>query len=172
MFFIGDEVRWGEDVMNYLVAIMVTVTVLNTAMHQYRFVVARRLFTLMTILYVMRALTLAATPLPPSYPMSVRVNACDPRANVTWGIVWDRVVGKVLTGGQAAGVCGDMLFSGHTMLSTLCVLFTQKYTPKPHRIVLSIVMWALLVATVMFLLISRAHYTVDIIFAYWLSIGE
>jgi len=183
MFFVGEELRWGEDVMNYLVAAMVTITVLNTCMHQYRFVVARRIFTLMTILYVMRALTLAATPLPPSYPQSTRVNACDPRANeTTWALVWSRVAGKLLSGGQAAGVCGDMLFrcvshslsvtsSGHTMLSTLCVLFTQKYTPRPHRVVISLVMWALLVATVVCLLISRAHYTVDIIFAYWLSIG-
>jgi shingomyelin synthase len=79
---------------------------------------------------------------------------------------------QVLSFGQGtAGVCGDMLFSGHTMLCTVCILFTHRYTPRPHRIYLLCILWPLLVVIVVLLLISRSHYTVDILFGYWLAIG-
>jgi len=87
-------------------------------------------------------------------------------------LVVDRIFDKITSLGQGtAGVCGDMLFSGHTMIATFSVLFANRYTPKTHRLFVMCIMWPLLITTVVLLLTAHAHYTVDIVFGYWIAVG-
>ena len=66
-------------------------------------------------------------------------------------------------------MCGDAIFSGHTAVCTLSVLFAHRYTPKPHRIFILGVQWSLLLFNAVLLVVSRWHYTVDVVLAYWLA---
>lgn len=65
---------------------------------RFRFVVIRRIFVIAGFLYFCRAVTLAATPLPPSYSMLVRNELCTEYVapeNRTVGLYVQRVIDKV-----------------------------------------------------------------------------
>lgn len=67
-------------------------------------------------------------------------------------------------------LCGDLLFSGHTLVMIVSWLQIDYYLPKPHRwfrfvpMVVSVIGMACMV-------ISRTHYTIDVLVAYILSIA-
>ncbi|XP_016105401.1 phosphatidylcholine:ceramide cholinephosphotransferase 2-like [Sinocyclocheilus grahami] len=67
-------------------------------------------------------------------------------------------------------MCGDFLYSGHTVMLTLTFLFIQEYSPRSllwrcyH-----VICWLLSAVGVVCILIAHEHYSVDVVVAYFIT---
>lgn len=166
-----DYQKWGLDVSEMLLMANTMTAVLVILLHSHRCIILRRIWLLLGILYYYRALTMMITVLPKadnSYP-------CLPKTppNETTPMMYvDRVLTIISGGGLSINgkhvFCGDYIFSGHTMTLTLGYLAIKQYSPR--RFVL--LHWASFLAAllgVVFLLLARGHYTIDVLLAYYVS---
>ncbi|CAD6185250.1 unnamed protein product [Caenorhabditis auriculariae] len=145
----------------------------NIFLHHQRLVVLRRTFLLGAILYGLRAVVLGVTYLPPSFEN--RDEICQPQVNRTamYGMeITTRFLTYVITLGLTSGqekiLCGDLMFSGHTVVLTIMYFVQLQYTPK------GLVWLRYLAAPITFfgiaaLVVSGGHYTMDVLIAYWLT---
>ncbi|VDK76831.1 unnamed protein product [Litomosoides sigmodontis] len=127
----------------------------------------------LSCLYTMRTISLLCTQLPPGYIDNNK--RCRSRSNHT-GQEWDVITWRVLSQAGKLGfqdmddemLCGDLLFSGHTLAMVISSLTIAYYLPGPLRslrYIPRVLSWIGMVCMV----ISRTHYTIDVLFAYWLS---
>ncbi|KAK6024956.1 hypothetical protein OSTOST_09156 [Ostertagia ostertagi] len=96
---------------------------------------------------------------------------CREQANITFDIFLSRVTEQALRFGfqnNAKILCGDMLFSGHTVAVVTSALFVAYYLP-PRLQFLRWIPYLLAASAATCLIISHTHYTIDILVAYWLS---
>ncbi|KAI8874207.1 hypothetical protein GQ42DRAFT_115748, partial [Ramicandelaber brevisporus] len=79
--------------------------------------------------------------------------------------------------------CGDCIFSGHTIIFVVTALVWTTYPPFLHRHIpgllgllvrfgLPLIMWLLCIAAALIVLANRAHYTVDVMLAFFITIGN
>ncbi|PSN43157.1 Phosphatidylcholine:ceramide cholinephosphotransferase 2, partial [Blattella germanica] len=135
--------------------------------HKYRFIMLRRIFVITGLLYCMRCVTMFVTVLPASTSMKY----CAPKSNDTNPALWLKRAwalgtgfGLVINGKHK--YCGDLIFSGHTVILCMGSLVISEYTPRK----LFILHWASWIATllgIIMILWSHQHYTIDIIIAYF-----
>ncbi|GMR51602.1 hypothetical protein PMAYCL1PPCAC_21797, partial [Pristionchus mayeri] len=140
--------------------------------HRHRSIVIRRYFTIGTIIFIMRAITISVTHIPPSYEDS-EIICEEPTQDETFPI--DRYFLRSLNIFTTVGLqsaeklyCGDMLFSGHTTTAAISCFMLNHYTPKalwPLRIILITLCMCAMAGAVL----SRAHYTADVVLGYWIS---
>lgn len=80
---------------------------------------------------------------------------------------------KLIAGGGLSitgshNMCGDYLYSGHTVMLTLTYLFIKEYSPRRlwwyHWIC-----WLLSVVGIFCILLAHDHYTVDVVVAYYIT---
>ncbi|KAL6087034.1 hypothetical protein STEG23_020917 [Scotinomys teguina] len=84
-----------------------------------------------------------------------------------------RRIMKLIAGGGLSitgshNMCGDYLYSGHTVMLTLTYLFIKEYSPRRlwwyHWIC-----WLLSVIGIFCILLAHDHYTVDVVVAYYIT---
>uniref|UniRef100_A0AC35UAH8 PAP2_C domain-containing protein n=1 Tax=Rhabditophanes sp. KR3021 TaxID=114890 RepID=A0AC35UAH8_9BILA len=157
---------------NELIMVILTGTALIICIfHKYRWVLVRRLFIIAALLYFGRLFTLFMTQL----PKADIYYQCAPKftdANRTIKGVFLRAIEVFFAGGlqvKAEGnLCGDYLYSGHTITLVLTALFINEYAPKRLKHI-HFLTWSLALLGMAFLLISRGHYTIDVVISYWLT---
>jgi len=138
--------------------------------HHHRMIVFRRVFLLLGLLYIYRGMTMFVTVLPISDPNYT----CAPKLNhtITFVELLSRVATIVSGGGLSMNgkqiYCGDFIFSGHTMVLLLGFFVVREYSPR-RFLLLHICSFLLTVAGVVMLLISRGHYSIDVLIAYWVT---
>lgn len=161
--------EWALDVSEILIMISVNVSTGVILMHKHRFIVFRRVCLILSLLYLMRSITMYVTVL----PMSSTTYHCSPKENHTSPVVVAKRVFQLISGfGLSINgkhtYCGDYIYSGHTIMLTMSYLIISEYSPKR----LWPLHWASFVASfigVIFVLVARGHYTVDVIIAYWVT---
>ncbi|CAB3372446.1 Hypothetical predicted protein [Cloeon dipterum] len=164
-----NQFGWGLYSSEILIMCSTTATFLVVFFHKHRFIVGRRVFLILCLLYLMRCVTMSVTVL----PMANKTYYCSPKANSTSFLL---IAGRALHLLSGFGLsingqhvyCGDYLYSGHTVILVLCYLVIQEYTPRRCRL-LHWLAWSAAVAGMVFILISRAHYTVDVVVAYYVT---
>lgn len=140
--------------------------------HRYRIIILRRLVFTITVLYTMRAICLAVTHIPTSYDNNYS-KCIKPDHNATALSVLRQCMLHVYKMGlqireNGKLLCGDLLFSGHTIFVSTTTFYLNHYTPHsvwPLR-------WFLILMCIggmICLSLSRTHYSVDVLIAYWLS---
>uniref|UniRef100_A0A1B6E5A4 Sphingomyelin synthase-like domain-containing protein n=1 Tax=Clastoptera arizonana TaxID=38151 RepID=A0A1B6E5A4_9HEMI len=160
---------WALDISEILIMIFTTITFLVLVMHKHRFIIFRRIFLILALLYLMRSITMYVTVL----PMSSNDYYCSPKANATTFLtiakrVFQLMSGFGLTINGKHTFCGDYIYSGHTVILVMCYLIIQEYSPKrfwPLH-------WASLICSgfgVVMVLVARGHYTVDVVIAYYVT---
>lgn len=132
-------------------------------------IVFRRILCVGTLVYLVRSMLLRLMILPSEYPM------CTPVLRQTFA---ERLYGAFRVSSGLEITCYDFIFSGHTALTTMLAWFWAMYTvyfifPNKHkssRFIRYMVLWiirvfaiAFLSLTVLFLIYSRSHYTLDVI---------
>ena len=129
----------------------------------------RRLFFLLGILYMMRAITMYVT----AMPVASLTYVCSPKSNHTdIGTVMMRAI-RIFAGmglsinGQHV-FCGDYIYSGHTVILTTASLVIQEYTPRKWR-PLHWLSWLITLLGVIFVMVAHGHYTVDVLIAYYVT---
>lgn len=169
LFSLFPEQQWASQVGDYMVSVTVACFVALLVFHRARAIVARRFLFTAATLYAFRSLTLIATQLPPGYEDNAL--RCRDQVNLTADILVSRVFEQAIRAGfqnKTKLLCGDMLFSGHTLSMVLSALFIAYYLPSRWQL-LQYVPVAFTVLGVVCVIISRTHYTIDIVIAYLLT---
>merc|ERR1719350_109939 len=137
--------------------------------HAHRTIVLRRIWLVLGLLYYYRAITMTVTVL----PKADEYYTCMPKQNETTAMVYVERVLTIISGGGLSingkhVYCGDYIFSGHTMTLTMGYLAIKQYSPR--RFIL--LHWASFLTSlcgVIFLLLARGHYTIDVLLAYYVT---
>jgi len=164
---------WALTASEVLLSLQCATGFLICVFHKHRFIVLRRLFLILGLLYGYRAVTMFVTVLPKADPNY----QCDPKLSdsgqfLTVPIVLMRAI-KIMSGfglsmnGQHV-YCGDFIYSGHTMTFVLAYLVMLEYTSK-RLYVLHWIAWINAITGVALLLMARGHYSIDVIVAYWIT---
>ncbi|CAJ0574966.1 unnamed protein product, partial [Mesorhabditis spiculigera] len=173
VFLAIPQQRWAwsfGDVLSTVSSVMAFTVVL---LHRDRVVVLRRMFVLGAILYGLRAVILGVTYLPPSFHN--RDQICQPQVNRTALSGMEiatrfltYVVTLGLTSGQDKILCGDLMFSGHTVVLTIMYFVQLQYTPR-GLVILRYIAAPITFLGIAALVVSGGHYTMDVLIAYWLT---
>ncbi|XP_032511854.2 phosphatidylcholine:ceramide cholinephosphotransferase 2-like isoform X1 [Danaus plexippus] len=160
---------WGLAVSEYLIMISTTVAMIVVVFHKHRFIVARRLFFIIGLLYLYRSVTMFVTVL----PVSSKTYFCSPKSNSTTPLLVIKRMFYLISGfGLSINgkhtYCGDYIYSGHTMVLVLSYLIVAEYSPKKLWPV-HWAMWGSAVLGVSFVLLAHGHYTVDVVIAYYIT---
>ncbi|XP_017539614.1 phosphatidylcholine:ceramide cholinephosphotransferase 2 [Pygocentrus nattereri] len=162
------RVEWAFTITEVNGMILVMAWFVQWLLLKHKSIIGRRFFFLMGTLYLYRIITMYITTLPvPSMHMN-----CAPK-------LYDDPIGKVhrvlqlLSGGGLSitgshMMCGDFLYSGHTVMLTLTFLFIREYSPRSlwwyH-----LICWFLSAVGVVCILLAHEHYSVDVIVAYFIT---
>ncbi|CAG9539082.1 unnamed protein product [Cercopithifilaria johnstoni] len=173
VFMLIPQQRWAwvvGDIFSTLNAVLGFTCVL---LHKKRLIVFRRVLLLGGIMYGLRAVILGLTFLPPSFQN--RDEICLPQVNRTAMYATEittrfvtYVVTLGLTSGQDKILCGDLMFSGHTVVLTIMYFTLLQYTPR-RLVYLRYLAAPLTYIGIAALVISGGHYTMDVLVAYWLT---
>uniref|UniRef100_A0A915DAN1 Sphingomyelin synthase-like domain-containing protein n=1 Tax=Ditylenchus dipsaci TaxID=166011 RepID=A0A915DAN1_9BILA len=177
VFFMIDQQRWAWAVGDVLSTVNAVVGFIVVLLHRERLVILRRVFLLAAILYGLRAIILGVTFLPPSF--SNRDEVCQPQINRTTifnGMYATEIATRFvtyvvtlgLTSGQEQILCGDLMFSGHTVVLTIMYFVQLQYTPR-GLVILRYIAAPITFLGIAALVVSGGHYTMDVLIAYWLT---
>uniref|UniRef100_A0A0N4Z375 PAP2_C domain-containing protein n=1 Tax=Parastrongyloides trichosuri TaxID=131310 RepID=A0A0N4Z375_PARTI len=163
----GNYLKYSEYLMLFLFIVMWCVIL----SHQHRFIIIRRVGTIGSLLYFGRCITMFVTQLPVADPNY----KCSPKFSVedrTYVNIILRALsifsGAGLTINNKLSLCGDYIYSGHTIVFVITCLFITEYSPKRWR---SLHLLTMLIAIIGIglLLISRGHYSIDVVISYWIT---
>lgn len=167
-FDLFGRVEWAFTICEVNGMLLVGLWLLQLMLLKYRSIIGRRFFFIVGTLYLYRCVTMYITTLPvPGMHFK-----CSPK------LFGDRLsqmrrVMKMIAGGGLTitgshHMCGDYLYSGHTVMLTLTYLFIREYSPKRfwwyHWIC-----WALCVLGLFCILLAHDHYSIDVVVAYYIT---
>ncbi|VDN91953.1 unnamed protein product [Brugia pahangi] len=173
VFSVVPELLWTLKVGDAMVTLCSTSFFTLLFLHKNRLIIIQRIAFIVACLYTMRTVSLLCTQLPPGYIDNNK--RCRSQNNHT-DRDWDIIAWRVLSQAGKLGfqdmddemLCGDLLFSGHTLAMVVSSLTVAYYLPdsfRPLRYIPCMLSWVGMICMV----ISRTHYTIDVLFAYWLS---
>ncbi|EPR79769.1 sphingomyelin synthetase, partial [Spraguea lophii 42_110] len=70
--------------------------------------------------------------------------------------------------------CGDNIYSGHTLICMFLAFTCTSYkyfNNFYYNIIMNVIVWLLAMTSIIFLLLGRIHYTVDVVLSIYISIG-
>lgn len=160
---------WALDLSEYIIVLSLNAVFMIVLFHKHRFIVLRRLFLIMAILYLYRAITMYITVL----PIASRTYFCAPQTGDL--TIWE-VVKRVFTLMSGFGLsingkhvyCGDFIYSGHTVSLVMSYLTIAEYTPEKCWF-LQWTFWILAFSGIIFLQFAHGHYTIDVVVAYYVT---
>lgn len=160
---------WALDVAEYVIMATVMSVGCLLGFHKYKYIVFRRIFLIMGLLYLMRAITMSVTVL----PVPSRTYNCSPKLNSTDFVTIAKRVANLMSGlGLSVNgkhiYCGDYIYSGHTVILVMCWLLVTEYTPKVFFVVHWLYGLAAFAGVVM-VLIAHGHYTLDVLIGYFIT---
>ncbi|KJH50699.1 hypothetical protein DICVIV_03139 [Dictyocaulus viviparus] len=144
--------------------------------HKYRWIITRRLFYIGSVLYIMRAISICVTHIPSGFHDYEHDICVPPNSDPNPSLynVMSKFISISATFGLQIQVsqnklhCGDMLFSGHTTAISTSCFFLNYYTP--HSLwPLKLVAITSCIIAMCCVVISRVHYSVDVVMGYWIS---
>ncbi|KAJ8403674.1 hypothetical protein AAFF_G00350000 [Aldrovandia affinis] len=163
-----DRVSWAFTVAEINGMVLVGLWFVQWLFLKYRAIAGRRFFFLMGTLYLYRCVTMYITTLPvPDEHMT-----CAPKLYGDSQAKIHRILQLISGGGLSIAssdlMCGDFLYSGHTVMLTLTYLFTKEYSPRSFWWY-HLVCWLLSTVGVVCILVAHQHYSVDVVVAYFVT---
>ncbi|XP_011341853.2 phosphatidylcholine:ceramide cholinephosphotransferase 2 isoform X4 [Ooceraea biroi] len=160
---------WALNVSEVLIMIMSNSAMVFIIFHKHRFIVVRRIFLLMGLLYMMRSITMYVTVV----PIASKTYYCSPKANNTSPLLVTKRVLQLISGfGLSINgkhtYCGDYIYSGHTVVLVLSYLIIKEYSPRRCQPIHWLAGLTVLVGVIM-VLVAHGHYTVDVLIAYYVT---
>ncbi|XP_075997881.1 phosphatidylcholine:ceramide cholinephosphotransferase 1-like [Genypterus blacodes] len=167
-FDLFDRVEWAFSICEINGMLLVGLWLVQWILLKYRSIIGRRFFFIVGTLYLYRCITMYITTLPvPGMHFK-----CSPKLLGNWEAQIRRIMKMIAGGGLSITgshtMCGDYLYSGHTVMLTLTYLFIKEYSPKRfwwyHWIC-----WTLSAVGIFCILLAHDHYTVDVVVAYFIT---
>uniref|UniRef100_A0A915D9A9 Sphingomyelin synthase-like domain-containing protein n=1 Tax=Ditylenchus dipsaci TaxID=166011 RepID=A0A915D9A9_9BILA len=150
-------------------------------------VLIRRTLFILGILYALRTICMLVTQLPSGYANNEE--KCRRQVNYserTFSVYARRVLEQTVHVGfqllctphlhgyvqdiEAKMLCGDLLYSGHTLIMVVCWLTIHHYLPASIKW-LHYIVKMFMVLGMACMVMSRTHYSIDVLFAYCFSVG-
>ncbi|XP_016377718.1 phosphatidylcholine:ceramide cholinephosphotransferase 1-like [Sinocyclocheilus rhinocerous] len=167
-FDLFDRVEWAFSICEINGMLLVGLWFTQWLLLKHRSIIGRRFFFIVGTLYLYRCVTMYVTTLPvPGMHFK-----CSPKLFGDWEAQSRRVM-KMMAGGGLSitgshSLCGDYLYSGHTVMLTLTYLFIKEYSPRRfwwyHWIC-----WCLSAVGIFCILLAHDHYTIDVVLAYFMT---
>lgn len=136
--------------------------------HQYRWIVIRRIFFCVSLCYSFRAFCIIIF----QVPVPSKKTYCAPKSNGSLDMILTRVLKTFWSAGieqlRPRELCGDLIVSGHTITLFTSALALKQYCPRRIYYLAELYYFSAFLATFCILL-SRKHYTIDVVLAYWLT---
>ncbi|KAE9555864.1 hypothetical protein FO519_000949 [Halicephalobus sp. NKZ332] len=172
---IVSQQAWALKVGDSMVTLCAISMIFIFVIHKYRHIVIRRTFFIIGVLYSLRTISMLCTYLPPGYSDNeTRCRQQLPRENRTWKVYLSRLLEQTIHVGfqdiEDRMLCGDLLFSGHTLVMIMSALTVSYYWPMKNRLFTYFPKLCALIGMIC-MIISRTHYTVDVFFAIILSVS-
>ncbi|GMR50166.1 hypothetical protein PMAYCL1PPCAC_20361, partial [Pristionchus mayeri] len=169
LFSLTPYYPYGLNLTEYIMLSSFGAMALLILFHRHRWIVLRRLAVIGSLLYFGRCVTMFVTQVPVADPHW----NCTPKLkgeNATFANVLIRAL-KVVTGlglnlGGKHTLCGDYIYSGHTIVLVVSALFIGQYSPRRWRVV-HVFSWMMTLIGMFLLIMSRGHYTIDVIISYF-----
>lgn len=167
-FDLFDRVEWAFSICEINGMLLVGLWLIQWILLKYRSIIGRRFFFIVGTLYLYRCITMYITTLPvPGMHFK-----CSPKLLGNWEAQTRRIMKMIAGGGLSITgshtMCGDYLYSGHTVMLTLTYLFIKEYSPRRfwwyHWIC-----WTLSAVGIFCILLAHDHYTVDVVVAYFIT---
>ncbi|KAM9561477.1 phosphatidylcholine:ceramide cholinephosphotransferase 1-like isoform 1-T5 [Salvelinus alpinus] len=163
-----DRVDWAFSICEINGMILVVLWLLQLTLLKYRSIVGRRFFFIVGTLYLYRCITMYITTLPvPGMHFK-----CSPKLFGDWEAQMRRVMKMIAGGGLTITgshhMCGDYLYSGHTVMLTLSYLFIKEYSPKRFWWY-HLICWLLCAVGLFCILLAHDHYSIDVVVAYFIT---
>ncbi|XP_033229824.1 phosphatidylcholine:ceramide cholinephosphotransferase 2-like isoform X2 [Belonocnema kinseyi] len=160
---------WALNVSEVMIMIASNSAMILIIFHKHRFIVVRRIFLLLGLLYLMRSITMYVTVL----PVASKTYFCSPKANNTSPLLVTKRVFQLISGfGLSINgkhtYCGDYIYSGHTVIHVLSYLIINEYSPK-RCLPLHWLTGMMAFTGVIMVLVAHGHYTVDVLIAYYVT---
>ncbi|OQV13681.1 putative Phosphatidylcholine:ceramide cholinephosphotransferase 1 [Hypsibius exemplaris] len=159
----------GLTISEYLLVCSVWMSIFLVIFHRYRWIIFRRLFIIIGLLYFGRSITMLVT----AVPVANTDYYCSPKLNHTSALAILERIGKLIGGlglsfNGLHTYCGDYIYSGHTCMLVLSALVMTEYAPR-KLIPIVVLSYLFAVTGIVMVSVSRGHYTVDIIVAYYIT---
>ncbi|KAM8923877.1 phosphatidylcholine:ceramide cholinephosphotransferase 1 [Pelodytes ibericus] len=163
-----DRVQWAFSICEINGMILVGLWLLQWIFLKHKSIISRRFFCLVGTLYLYRCITMYVTTLPVP---GMHFN-CSPKLFGDWEAQLRRILKMIAGGGLSITgshtMCGDYLYSGHTVMLTLTYMFIKEYSSRRlwwyHWIC-----WFLSFVGIFCILLAHDHYTVDVVVAYYIT---
>ncbi|GMT04369.1 hypothetical protein PENTCL1PPCAC_26543 [Pristionchus entomophagus] len=160
-------IPWAFQMCEMIGVVLCTVWFIILFFHRHRVVIARRMFSLVGTVFLLRCVTMMITSLSvPGVHLECRAK--------NHGSLWEKMIeayhiwsnfGMSIQGVRS---CGDYMFSGHTTAITLLNHFITEYTPTSWTS-LHTTTWVLNLFGVFFILAGHEHYSIDVFVAFYIS---
>nr|XP_024001174.1 phosphatidylcholine:ceramide cholinephosphotransferase 2-like [Salvelinus alpinus] len=148
--------------------LLVGIWVIQWLFLRYKSIAGRRFFFLIGTLYLYRCVTMYITTL----PVPGNHFTCAPKLYGDSHAKMQRVLTLISGGGLSITgshlMCGDFLYSGHTVMLTLTYLFIKEYSPRTFWWY-HLMCWLLAAVGVVCILVAHEHYSVDVVVAYFIT---
>lgn len=160
-------------VLEVLMNGLIVITVLWALTQPWRWLALRRWLVIQGTLALMRTMTVLVTNLPDSRPFCHEATKGTTLYHlIDWEAVWGRTF-KLATQEDPV-TCGDMVYSGHTMVLVVCGMAWHGYYKVLRGTftvnVVKMVIWSVISCCLMLILATRLHYTLDVLLAFYLTI--
>uniref|UniRef100_A0A0N5AH01 PAP2_C domain-containing protein n=1 Tax=Syphacia muris TaxID=451379 RepID=A0A0N5AH01_9BILA len=170
IFSLTPYIPWGLSVSEYIILALIALMFTIALVHRYRWIVLRRIFFIASLLYFGRCITMLVTQVPvadPNYPCAPRLGPNHTITDVIWrGLRVASSLGLNINGKII--LCGDYIYSGHTVVLAMTCLFIIEYSPRRWKPLHFLSILVSLTGAV-FLILSRGHYTVDVVISYYIT---
>lgn len=136
--------------------------------HKHRFILLRRMFSLLGTIFLLRCVTMLITSMsvPGRHLQCAGQRYGDWRSRIARTLdIWQGM-GMTLQGVKS---CGDYMFSGHTSIITIFNFFITEYTPKAEYYYIHMTSWVLNIFGVFFILAAHEHYSIDVFIAFYIT---
>nr|XP_032834067.1 phosphatidylcholine:ceramide cholinephosphotransferase 1-like [Petromyzon marinus]XP_032834068.1 phosphatidylcholine:ceramide cholinephosphotransferase 1-like [Petromyzon marinus] len=162
------RVEWAFSVCEINGVILVSMWFTQWACLTHRSIIGRRYFFIIGTLYLYRCITMYITTL----PVPGSHFHCSPKVLGDVELQMRRVMKLIAGGGLSLTgshtLCGDYLYSGHTVVLTLTCLFAQEYSPR-RWFWYRVLCFLLAVSGVAAILAAHDHYSIDVLAAYYVT---
>ncbi|XP_033739972.1 sphingomyelin synthase-related protein 1-like [Pecten maximus] len=162
---------WAFEACEVIAVCLGTIWSIVLVFHKHRFILLRRVFSIIGTVYLLRCITMLITSLSVPSPHL----KCEGKM---YGDIWAKAkrtmeiwmgMGMSLSGVRT---CGDYMFSGHTVCITLLNFFITEYTPrqgKYNSYYLHMLTWVANMFGIFFILAAHEHYSIDVFIAFYIS---
>ncbi|XP_022087554.1 sphingomyelin synthase-related protein 1-like isoform X3 [Acanthaster planci] len=142
---------------------LLAANLINMSFHKHRLIILRRFLFIVGLAYSMRCVTMIVTSLSVA---GYHVHCGKKMFDSVWSKLGRAVAPSIGLGmtvtGQRDEMCGDYMYSGHTVSIMAACLFFTEYTPSRCRL-FHFLAWVTAGASLFFIVAAHEHYTVDVL---------